>query len=300
MQNSNKATPPLSIEHLPSRSAFETAPPGQLFHYTNLRGVRGIITSKSLWMSKFTASNDISEITLAITQFQSFVESRAASLPVAEREFLHEAALQLETFRRTNICVASFCEQPDLLSQWRGYGDDGRGIAIGFDTRRLAELAKRNDLRLWRCVYDEATQVRILNDLVTMLLESFQAEREGSGEARRRLMSQFNATFLLVAPVIKDHRFAEEREWRLISAPVPFDHPRIIAVLQQAAASVKFNLSFGSQRGDWENLIPRVTIGPTPIDPQNFADAIEVLAMQNGFRIPDIGFSGIPYRRTDL
>lgn len=294
------AAPPLAFEHLPSRAAFETPPPEHLFHYTDLRGVRGIITSKSLWLSKFTASNDISEITLAITQFQSFVESRVAGLPAAEGEFLHEAAVQLETFRRTNICVASFCEQPDLLSQWRSYGDDGRGIAIGFDARRLAELATRNDLRLWRCVYDEAMQVRILNDLVTMLLESFRAERTGSAEERRRLVSQFNATFLLVAPVIKDHRFAEEQEWRLISAPVPFHHPRVIAVLQQAHASVKFSLAFGQERGDWEHLIPRVTIGPTPIDPQNFADAIEVLAMQNGFHIPDIGFSGIPYRRTDL
>jgi hypothetical protein len=133
-----------------------------------------------------------------------------------------------------------------------------------------------------------------------MLLESFRAGGAGGAEQRRRLVAQFNATFLLVAPVIKDHRFAEEREWRLISAPVPFDHPRIIAVLQQANASVKFNLSFGRERVEWENLIPRVTIGPTPVDPQNFADAIEVLAMQNGFRIPDIGFSGIPYRRTEL
>ena len=294
------ATPPLSIEHLPSRAAFETAPPEHLFHYTDLRGVRGIITSKSLWMSKFTASNDISEITLAITQFQSFVESRCAALPPAEGAFLREAATQLETFRRTNICVASFCEKPDLLSQWRSYGDDGRGIAIGFDTARLGELAKRNDLRLWRCVYDEAVQVRILNDLVTMLLEAYRAEATRGGEQRKRLVSQFNATFLLVAPVIKDHRFAEEREWRLISGPVPFDHPRIIAVLQRANASVKFNLAFGRDAAEWENLIPRVTIGPTPVDPQNFADAIEVLALQNGFKIPDVGFSGIPYRRTEL
>jgi hypothetical protein len=41
-------------------------------------------------------------------------------------------------------------------------------------------------------------------------------------------------------------------------------------------------------------------IGPTPLDPQNVADAIAVLSRRNGFRIADIGFSGIPYRRTDL
>jgi hypothetical protein len=103
-----------------------------------------------------------------------------------------------------------------------------------------------------------------------------------------------------VAPVIKDHRFAEEQEWRLISSPVPFDHPRMLAVFAETHASVKYSLAFGREREEWVDLIPRVTIGPTPLDPQNIADAIEVHAAQNGFRIPDIGFSGIPYRRTDL
>jgi hypothetical protein len=143
-------------------------------------------------------------------------------------------------------------------------------------------------------------QVRILNELVTMLLDAYRAARPAGGESRRRLVAEFNAAFLSVAPVIKDHRFAEEREWRLISEPVGFDHPRMIAVLQASHASVKFNLSFGAGRADWQDLIPRVVIGPTPIDPHNFADAIEVLAMQSGFRIPDVGFSGIPYRRTEL
>jgi hypothetical protein len=294
------AIAPLAIGQLASRSAFETPPPEQLFHYTDLDGVKGILASKSLWLSKFTASNDISEITLAISQFQSFVASRAGSLPEPEAEFLHEAAVQLEGFRRTNICVASFCEQPDLLSQWRSYGDDGRGIAFGFSTRILKELARRNDLRLWRCVYDRSQHVRILNDLFTMLLESFRAIGPATAEARRQLIGHFNATFLLVAPVIKDHRFAEEQEWRLISSPVPFDHPRMLAVFAETHASVKYSLAFGREREEWVDLIPRVTIGPTPLDPQNIADAIEVHAAQNGFRIPDIGFSGIPYRRTDL
>ncbi len=290
---------PASVDHLASRGAYELAPPEHLFHYTDLDGVEGILSSKSLWMSKFTASNDISEITLAISHFQSFVASRVSALQEAEGEFLQEAAAQLDGFRRTNICVASFCEQPDLLSQWRSYGNDGRGIALGFDTRTLLDLAQRNSLRLWRCVYDQALHVRISNDLVTMLLESFRAARPATSAQRHALIGQFNATFLLVAPVIKDHRFAEEQEWRLISGPVGFDHPRMIAVFAGSHASVKLSLALAREPREASGLISRVVIGPTPIDPHNIADAIAVLAAQNGFRISDIGFSGIPYRRAD-
>jgi hypothetical protein len=291
---------PISFDRLASRAAFETEPPEHLYHYTDLEGVEGILLSKSLWMSKFTASNDISEITLAISQFQNFVESRVAALEADEASFLHEAAAQLDSFRRTNICLASFCEQPDLLSQWRSYGIDGRGIALGFDTRVLQDLARRYSLRLWKCVYDPALHVKISNDLLTMLLESFRAARPKSAEERRDIIGQFHSTFLRVAPVIKDHRFAEESEWRLISSPIGFDHPRMIAVFAANHASVKMDLPLSAEAREITNVLSRVVIGPTPLDPQNVADAIAVLSRRNGFRIGDIGFSGIPYRRTDL
>ena len=181
---------PVSFERLASRAAFETEPPEHLYHYTDLEGVEGILSSKSLWMSKFTASNDISEITLAISQFQNFVESRVAALGADEASFLHEAASQLDGFRRTNICLASFCEQPDLLSQWRSYGNDGRGIALGFDTGVLLDLAQRYSLKLWRCVYDRATHVKVSNDLLTMLLESFRAVKPKGAEERREIVAQ--------------------------------------------------------------------------------------------------------------
>src|SRR5438034_9907722 len=127
-------SPALSIANLPSRAAFESAPPPHLFHYTDLEAVKGIFTSKSLWLSKFTSTNEISEIRLAIQHFQAFVEKEARDVAGGEAELLREAAWQLESYRRTNICLASFCEENDLLSQWRSYGNDGRGIALGFSS----------------------------------------------------------------------------------------------------------------------------------------------------------------------
>ncbi len=285
------------VDDLPSRLAFEATPPEHLFHYTDLDGVKGIFTSRTLWMSKFTASNDISEILLAIRHFQGFVQREASAHTKEEGDFLREAADQLESFRRTNICLASFCEQHDLLSQWRSYGNDGRGIALGFNSKRLVDLAGRNGLRLLRCVYDQAAHERIASDLVNLLLASFRLSPPDGLEARRALIAQFNAMFLVVAPVIKDHRFVEEREWRLISNPVPFDDPNMIAVMKGNQASVKLTVKLTGDSEGMSNMIPRVTIGPT-LDPHNVSDAIDVLSQRNGFHISHIEISGIPYRRV--
>ena len=283
-------SPAISIDRL--ASAFDATPPGHLFHYTDLEGVKGIFTSRMLWLSKFTATNDISEIKLAIEHFQSFAARRARALDSAEGTFLRKAAEQLEGFRRTNICLASFCEQHDLLSQWRSYGNDGRGVALGFNSARLLEVAQRNGLRLLRCVYEPAEHERISANLTDMLLEA----RRSSPAEGSELVGRFNEVFLRVAPVIKDHRFGEEREWRLVSAPVAFDHPGIIAVLKGNQASVKLTVKLTGDSEAMSNMIPRITIGPT-LDPHNVSDAIEVLSQRNGFHISDIGISEIPYRR---
>jgi hypothetical protein len=283
----------ITIDRLASRPAFEATPPAHLFHYTDLEGVKGIFTSRTLWLSKFTATNDISEIKLAIEHFQSFAARKARELEGGEGKFLAEAAAQLEGFRRTNICLASFCEQHDLLSQWRSYGNDGRGVALGFNTARLLEVARNNGLRLLRCVYEPAEHERISASLTDMLLE---ARRAAPASDAAGLVDRFNEVFLRVAPVIKDHRFGEEREWRLVSPPVAFDHPGIIAVLKGNQASVKLTVKLTGDSEAMSNMIPRVTIGPT-LDPHNVSDAIDVLSQRNGFHISGIGISEIPYRR---
>ena len=279
---------PLSIAKLPSRRSFEREPPRHLFHYTDLEAVKGIMSSKSLWLSKFTSTNDISEIQLAIQHLQAFVSKAAAELKSDEAKLLRDAALELEGFRDTNICLASFCEERDLLSQWRSYGNDGRGIALGFGGGSLRSLAKRHELSLYRCVYDPKEHGKIASDLVAMLLSSYRARKTWTKAARAKLLDQFNTTFLHVAPVIKDHRFGEEREWRLVSKPLPFDHPEMLPVLKGNQASIKYAVNL-------DDIISRVTIGPT-LDPYNVSDAIQLLSLRNGFKVGRIEISSIPFR----
>jgi hypothetical protein len=285
----------LAVEKLPSCRLFQRKPPKHLYHYTDLEAVKGILTSKSLWLSKFTSTNDISEIRLAIGHFLDFVAREARDLEADEARLLRDATARFEDFQRVNICLASFCEERDLLSQWRSYGNDGRGIALGFSSPSLQALASRPRLNLYRCVYDPKEHRRIAADLVAMLLASYRRAKPHTPARRDALLAQFQSLFLHVAPVIKDHRFGEEREWRLVSQPLAIDDPAMIAVLKGNQASIKYAVKLDTGRKAQSEIIPRVIIGPT-LDPHNVCDAIELLALRTGFSVKKVEISEIPFR----
>jgi hypothetical protein len=286
---------PLAIEKLPSRGLFEHDPPPELYHYTDLDSLSGIFQTRSLWLSKISTMNDTSEIGLAVRLFKRSVDAHGKDSARDESDFLQHVAAQLEGFRRTNICVASFCEEQDQLNQWRSYGADGRGIALGFQSGRLEQLAQDHGLRLVPCVYEPDLHVRMAEDLLGMLLQAYRTSPPHDDEARDRLVERFNGTFLMAAPIIKDHHFAQEREWRLVSTPRPISDPRITASLSGKKASVKFVLPLAEDAESHPEIFSSLTIGPT-LDPESVADAIEVLADRRGFRLPKVNISDIPYR----
>ena len=289
------ADDPLAIEKLPSRKLFEHDPPAELYHYTDLDSLSGIFQTRTLWLSKISTMNDTSEIALAVQHFKRCVEAHTKESGRDEAVFLQHVAAQLEGFRRTNICVASFCEEEDQLNQWRSYGADGRGIALGFPSARLEKLAEQHGLRLVPCVYEPELHVRIVEDLLAMLLAEYRKRPPRDEPERDRLAERFNGTFLMAAPIIKDHHFAQEREWRLVSTPRPISDPRITASLSGKKASVKFVLPLTAGDESHPAIFSSLTIGPT-LDPESVADAIEVLADRRGFVLPKVRISGIPYR----
>lgn len=287
--------PAITIERLGSRRLFEGDPPGELFHYTDFDGVQGIFKSRCLWLSKVSTLNDTSEVKLAVDRLKAHAAEVARSLDAETARFVEHAAGQLDSVRRTNICIAAFSEDADQLNQWRSYANDGRGIALGFDSDVLRQAAREHDVRLLRCVYAPESHEEIVDELVRLLIEAHRAAPPASDEERAALLEQFNSTFLLIAPVIKDHHFSQEKEWRLVSMPRSPDDPLLTAVLFGNHASVKLVLPLVPDGESRSDVISSVTVGPT-LDPDNVADAIDVLARHKGFRIGTVRHSRVPYR----
>ena len=77
--------------------------------------------------------------------------------------------------------VTCFSYQNDLLSQWRGYADDGRGAAIGFDLDVLKEvvtvspeISKPSIVSLHKISYSETEQREVVHQIVHELVDEIE------------------------------------------------------------------------------------------------------------------------------
>ena len=132
-------------------------PPEVLFHYTDQAGLLGILTSGELWAIKVQYMNDSTEFNIALKLVRSTVTKRRTTV---------EDLDHLDGIANVNVCSISFCGNSDLLSQWRGYSGSGIGFAIGFRSDRLSRVAWRDGGHLGHCIYDEADQVAIANEII--------------------------------------------------------------------------------------------------------------------------------------
>ncbi len=192
--------------------------PENLYHYTGIDALVGIVSGKELWGTNAAFLNDETEITHAARLLQRVLDNPEDGDP-GHSEYrdladglIHLVLHQLHNF--IEVYVACFCAEPDLLSQWRGYGSTGGGYAIGFGTEKLVSLGGRS-LPLIRVVYDEVEQERQIRTLVNgwrIELEGVSLEERWPREIAAALFAQ---VFALLAISFKSKSFAEEQEWRL-------------------------------------------------------------------------------------
>lgn len=128
-------------------------------------------------------------------------------------------------------CAACFCEDGDLLSQWRGYAGGLGGFAIGFSGEALEKYSYKHVLAARGMVHDIPAPVRLHQvqygptqaaeraaELVARLHEAWQsgtalpADLDGVPEAFVGLYA------CEAAATLKHPAFAAEREWRLLTA----------------------------------------------------------------------------------
>jgi hypothetical protein len=206
-----------------------------LFHYCSAPTFFNIINSGTIWLSSLSSSNDTREGRWLSVILKTLCEARG--IPPAETvELIH----RFELLESINDCLG-FClsERGDVLSQWRGYADDGTGFSIGFKEEVFGWMAAANEddgwpLRLQKVAYEEPDQLRLLGDrfeLIDALIRegavapnyltwdsekgTLEEQRDAANRNSLRLSDELvRLTDLLYA--IKNPAFREEFEWRFI------------------------------------------------------------------------------------
>lgn len=203
--------------------------PKTVYHYCSLETFFAIFSNSTIRLSNISKSNDSEEITYLLPKMRKFC---ADLFNYYNETFPSEYKLQDDfinnvfdsKFNETSLIfyVICFSEEPDLLSQWRGYADDAFGVSIGFSTESFYPLA-----RSIRSSYN-FSQVRYsLSDLYDQI-ENFTTERieqNFTGNPKNDSLMLLNIVDTTLSMILynsilyKNPNFNEEKEWRLVYNP---------------------------------------------------------------------------------
>lgn len=168
--------------------------------------------------------------------------TRVAENDGLEREKREIFMKILELHHQTNEGFGfCFSSEKDLLSQWRGYADDARGVAIGFSKAWLEKLIEKPNksvrelLQLKEMKYDPSELYRdvcqLYDDYKCAMSNGVHLEvkryswirpRTDDKEVQRQASITANLDFhtlMLISAfqfVLKSSAFHEEKEWRLL------------------------------------------------------------------------------------
>jgi len=221
----------------------------ELFHYTDVNGLGGIFKSGTMFATRYDRLNDRTEIshlkdividrvTKILSEDQDF-----SSLPEIEKRTTDLIDKLYDTVFGTNNekglsvpYITSFCSHHDdhayerqngLLSQWRGYGNQG-SYALVFDTAELMRRAEQEyDSHPYsfrgfcRVKYndDEAQNDPEYTTLSRKIVETMRANMNSDDEKAAELAYSVYTDLINHSVFFKHRAFSEEREVRMAYSP---------------------------------------------------------------------------------
>ncbi len=238
---------------------FPVKPPRSIFHYTTQKGILGIIQKREMWATQVHFLNDKNEIFLTFKLLKDELENQYNRTQTRTLKKLLKGIREfLDVMDQGHICISSFCEAGDLLSQWRGYGNLGKGYAIGFDLKELKRIANKHNFVLWPCVYNPDLQLELVKYLIDLWCQKFSIQSVTQSD----IFQQIDRDICQLAPIIKDESFIEEKEWRLVSSVVNDQSDRFAFREGEYALIPYYNFPIIDEKK--RNCIDSIVVGPSP------------------------------------
>ena len=291
---------------------LSSKPPPLLYHYTNAQGLIGIVQSGKFWATDIRHLNDpyelrysaqrMSDARYEIERKYSNLMSYAAS---ALRDLSHELEEGFKIYLRAyKVHVVCFCEDGDLLSQWRGYGANADGFAIGFDTsgfKRWSGGPRKPRMDFRKISYSESALENIISTATDRAFAVFKkrAEEDGLEKAHKDIeliRGYFTALTADATYVFKSPAFKEENEWRFIYTIFQdYGAEQIEYRVLQGRLTPYVPLTTWPPETIERLPIRQIVFGPT-LNRELTKRAVEGLLRKSGYKDVEVVGSRIPYR----
>lgn len=279
-----------------SEFTSNSIPSGLLWHYTDFKGLQGILMERKFWASDIKYLNDTAEFNLTIGLVERTLEELQKS------HLLIDVATWTTALGGKSY-VTCFSKELDDLSQWRAYAHTPPGFALGFERVVLEHHAAQHDFRLVDCEYRRETHERTIREI----LEGYLSEMIPPKEVReewKRLQLPHPERFRRVASALADAavrfkapQFKSESEVRAVYPPTSGTSRRTYPMkFRQSRSLIMPYIEWNTEGSEPEDRPLRyILVGPGPHQTQ-VAQAVKDMCADAMDGVVKVGLSAIPYR----
>lgn len=283
---------------------YSDLPTTALFHYTSLEGLIGIVDSRTIHATDLHFFNDAAEMNRTASLLQTAAMRAARAEPFTLR--LRQQLISWSRNRLTlghSIFAACFTANGNLLSQWRSYCEQAKGVSIGFAPQELGAKAGAQGFRIGRCIYDATRQQLLAKKILQSVEDLARTMGENTDPAKRAPDNSFYDVFeaieddlLRIAALLKEPAFVEEQEWRAVSQIVTNYVTAPISYRVGISMLIPYiRLSLPSYPDRPLDLY-QVFIGPTPNVNNSMVSVTQYHSKAGASPRVGVGYCGIPYR----
>ncbi|WP_395628094.1 DUF2971 domain-containing protein [Sphingorhabdus sp.] len=282
-------------------SDTQTERPRLFYHYTSVEALYSILSKGAIWASDIAFLNDSSELSYASDLITSVTNEFEKEASPEFLELLKRAggSATEPTSAASGYLVCCFCVDGDLLSQWRAYGDGGKGIALGFDAHDFSVP----ELLVRRVLYNEQQQselvrntLREFRDLFKNICTRYTASEMDANKTLPALSSLLRSFMTEYSFTFKHPAFAEEKEWRII---VPYDRSEWLGRIRfrpSKSLLIPYTMMAFGDHVDKPHLpLLQLVHGPT-LHPELLKKSLHLLLEQKGYEHVEVRGSSAPLR----
>ncbi|XUM21213.1 DUF2971 domain-containing protein [Bradyrhizobium oligotrophicum S58] len=290
-----------------------------LAHYTSIQTLEKILASNEVWFSNPLFMNDLDEVRFGILQANEIVLSSSRLVDACKTQerallfknhfthffnrFVNEHALDIYVF-----CLSNHSPEDNdgRLSMWRGYGADGNGACIVFDTAQI-EVSDNTPLIISQVSYD-TTQARL--DWLRQKVSDFETLLAAANVPDDELNIAAYALFerIKIFALFTKHRgFLEEDEWRIVYLPDRDHEKRLHSMFNYfigprgVEPKLRFKISpipgLTADDLSLSKITQRIILGPSISTPLAYASVRRMLDLNNHPELKSkLRVSSIPFR----
>jgi hypothetical protein len=276
-----------------------------VYHYTSIAGLNGIIESGGFWASDNRFLNDSEEITHGRKLASRVLQHKASrSKNPAFAAVLSAVAERVAEHPTLGQLIVCFSRARDSLEQWRGYGPQGAVcLRLSSKIESAAPLFFAPDQLPFKVVYADHRKAKIIISIARRFEREYIADRtvmfeRWPSDHDENYTKELSLIITHWVAAFKNSAFLQEQEIRMILHYGQIERYHRGLMFRPTVLGLVPYVCTGDRTAPGKKLpLAEVMVGPSP-QQELIAQSISTYLTHKGYGSVQISMSAVPYRSS--